>query len=348
MSANDFKAQATNQSIVATSIQSAEAFGSTQSINTRMYLRLTPIASSQSFPSILKNTLTLVNYLYPAAIGSSEFLSRNDIFNSVTSLTPTEIFSSYSINSASLSLHSYISPDGVAGIGTFTDPTFNTITDINFNAIGSIGSSEIFGYLPTFTNTQIVELLPINSIQSREALGVLSEFQSNSVIYQYRITSAESLSRFNVFGRIAVRNVTPNTIISRERFGTRIQFRPTIEGISRASYIGSYVTLANNILVEIQKIHFLDVDTIVDYPLYNQLKPNYLVFGFTETTDYINADVQIIHTIETEITQEKISIAREKPLYLESYIVASQFVDTFVYNEQNNKYYRTKYTYNEK
>ena len=348
MSANDFKAQATNQSIGATSIQSAEAFGSTQYINTRKYLSLVPIASSQNFPAILKNTLTLVNYLYPVAIGSSQFISTNDVFSAVTNVIPSTIFSTYSINSASLSLHSYISPDAIAGIGTFTDPTLNTITDINFNTIGSIGSLEAFGYLPTFTNTQIVELLPINSIQSREALGALSEFRSSSVIYQYRITSEETLSRFNVFGRIAVRNITPNTIISKERFGTRIQLRPTIEGISRASYIGSYVTLANNILVEIQKVHFLDVDTIVDYPIYNQLKPNYLVFGYIDTVEPIDADVQNKYIIETEITQEKISIAREKPLYLESYIVGSQFIDTFVYNEQNNKYYRTKYTYNEK
>jgi hypothetical protein len=191
-------------------------------------------------------------------------------------------------------------------------------------------------------------LLPINSIQSRESLGNLSSFQSSSVIYQYRITSEESLSRFNVFGRIAVRNVTPNTIISRERFGVNIQFRPTIEGISRASFIGSYVTLANNILVEVQKVHTLDIETLVIYPLSNQFKPNYLVIGYVENADSIYADIQTKYKIDTEITQEKISIAREKPLYLESYIVASQFIDTYVYNEQNNKYYRTKYTYNEK
>jgi len=343
MSANDFKAQATNQSIGATSIPTAEAFGSTQTINTRQYLRLTPIASAQNSPS---STLTLVNYLYPVAIASFQYFSSNDIFSAVTNLTPTTIFSSYSINSGSLSLHSYIVPDGIAGIGTFLDPTLNTSTNINFDSIGSIGSSEIFEYIPVLTSNQYVELLPINSIQSRESLGNLSSFQSSSVIYQYRITSEETLSRFNVFGRIAVREITPNTIISRERFGTRIQFRPTIEGISRASFIGSYVTLANNILVEVQKVHTLDIETLVIYPLINQFKPNYLVFGYVENADPIYADIQNKYTIEVEITQEKISIAREKPLYLESYIVASQFIDTFVYNEQNNKYYRTKYTYN--
>jgi hypothetical protein len=398
MSANDFKAQATNQSIGATSIPTAEAFGSTQYINTKRYLALTPIASAQNFPAILKNTLTLVNYLYPVAIASSQYFSNNDVFSALTDLTPSTIFSSYSINSGSLSLHSYIVPDAISGIGTFLDPIVNTVTSINFDSIGSIGSSEIFGYIPVFTTSQFVELLPINSIQSRESLGNLSSFQSANVIYQSTIASQESLSGFNVFGNIFPVDLSPSTIASqeslsgfnvfanifpvnlspttitsqeslsdfvafqninnkyiyptpinsKERFGTNIQFRATVEGISRASFIGSYVTLVNKILVEVQKVHTLDIETLVSYPLYNQFKPNYLVIGYVEIADLIDVNIQSKYKIETEITQEKISIAREKPLYLESYIMASQFIDTFVYNEQNNKYYRTKYTYNEK
>ena len=60
------------------------------------------------------------------------------------------------------------------------------------------------------------------------------------------------MSRFNVFGRIAVRNVTPNTIISRERFGTRIQLEKQHHHLNKNVVVNeiNYKKLSNIVLDE--------------------------------------------------------------------------------------------------
>jgi len=98
MSANDFLAQSTPQSIGATSIPSSEAF-SNQSVKFINKLYPTAISTSQSF---LTPSIFLSRTIYPKSIYSSQYITNNHLINGIQpsiryiqqySISSQEIFS---------------------------------------------------------------------------------------------------------------------------------------------------------------------------------------------------------------------------------------------------------------
>lgn len=95
MSANEFFAQSSPQSIGATSIPSSESFDN-QDLLASKHLFLVPINTRESFPT--NSTINkLARNIYPEYITSSEYITNNHLFNGIQ---PTiRIIQQYSINS---------------------------------------------------------------------------------------------------------------------------------------------------------------------------------------------------------------------------------------------------------
>ncbi len=366
MSADDFKAQASNQSIGATSIPSEEAFGT---VTLAHNSRVTVSSGIVSTAGISTNSsLFFVNsLLLNSGIASSEIFLNNNSFGlnstfSVPSITKllrdSELILPTVYSSIGITLNSIQSGEG------FTSPTIAGVSYISFSGNG-ISSLEALGTHSFGSNTYInVD----TSINSAEFLSDSNVIYSINNIYPSAIDSSETLENTNIFGNItgiflttgiissfsspentqftllgALTNILLSTgISSKETFGRRIILGPPPPSVIKKGLIYGYTTVVNNILVTIEQKNILDnITKIPEKIISNQARPE-AIYSYIDSKFDISSSIDVVYDIEAEIIEETALTARQTEYYLESYIKQKYKISSNIYVDENDIFYSTR------
>ncbi len=366
MSADDFKAQATTQSIGATSIPSEESFGTATLADNRSVILSSGIISNNQFTT--NSSMSVVNNLnVTSGIASSENILNNNSFGQ------NNYFIIPSISKALRDLD-LISPTITSSIGitlspistseSFPSASIGNMSYISFSANGII-SAEVLGNHTLNTITYITQESPISS---EEFLYSTTLFSLNNNIYPSGIATSEAFENDNYFGNISgiiltqgittefnspinstisllgsVQNITQSTgIASSLAFGRRNTFLPPPPSFLRKGFIYGYTVLVNNILVTLERENLLDTITKVPRKIENLQTRAESINGFIESKNSISSNIDVVYSIEGEIVQEQSVIARQSKYYLESYIKPKHKISSTIYVEQNTNFYKRR------
>ena len=365
MSADDFKAQATPQSIGATSIPSQESFGTATLADNRRIILSSGVVSTV----VISQNASLAevgNLAVTYGISSSENLLDNNSFGTNTYFAIPSI-SSLLRDSASTgptitsSIGITISP--INSQENFNNPGFNNIGYISFSGNG-ISSLESLGTHSFNTNTYISQEL---SIPSEENFNLV-QFSLSNNIYPSFIGSSQTLQDDNIFGNIigillttgipsafsspststlsllgSIQNITLSSgITSRLSFGRRITFFPPPPSFLRRGFIYGYTVLVNNIFVTLERENLLDTITKIPRKIENLQTRAESINGYIEAKNIISSNIDAVYSIEGEIVQEQTLSARQTKYYLESYIKQKHKIDSNIYVDQNDNFYSTR------
>ena len=366
MSADDFKAQATAQSIGATSIPSQEAFGTATLANNQRVTLSSGIISRAGFTT--NASFAVVNNLaIVSGIASSENLLNNNSFGLNTYFQVPSI--SLLLKDAALTTPTITSAIGITldpidSSETFSNASFGNVSYISFTGNG-ISSLESLG---THTLNTVSYLTQDISIQSEEAFTTNNLFSLFSNIYPSGIASLETFQDDNYFGTIsgiiltqgirtsftspsnstlaligAVQHIVQTTGISSAlSFGRRTTFYPPPPSYLRKGFIYGYTAVVNNIFVTLERENLLDTITKIPRKIENLQIRAETINGFIEFKNSISSNIDVVYSIEGEIVQEETLIARQSKHYLESYIKPKYKISSTIYVEQNNNFYNKR------
>lgn len=365
MSADDFKAQATPQSIGATSIPSQESFGAATLADNR---RIALSAGINSKAGISTNTSFAVinNLAVVSGIASSESLLNNNSFGLNTYFTIPSI--GLLLRDAALTAPTLTSSIGITlnpinSEENFPNPNVGNIRYVSFSGNG-IGSLESLG---THTFNAITYISQEAPIPSEESFNTV-QFSLFNNIYPNSIGSSEVLQNDNIFGNIvgillttgipssfsspstsalsllgSVQHITLSSgIVSSLSFGRRTTFYPPPPSYLRKGFIYGYTAIINNIFVTLERENLLDTITKIPRKIENLQSRSESINGYIEAKNIISSNVDMIYSIEGEIVQERALIARQTKYYLESYIKQKYKIDSSIYVDQNDNFYSTR------
>lgn len=366
MSAYDFKAQASPQSIGATSIPSAEIFGTATLAENRRVTISSGVISTAGIST--NSSLSFVNSLIlNSGIASSEILLNNNTFglNSffvIPSITNPlrEIESIYPTLTSSIG----ITLNPIQTEETFASPSVAGVNYISFSGNG-VPSLEVLGTHNFNTNTFINISEPINSLESFEANNLL--YSSNN-IYPSGIGTSESFENTNIFGNITGIFLTngissafssPSNseldllgmrlhlslnsgISSKEEFGRRLIFFPPPPSLLEKGFIYGFTAVVNNVLVTIERENLLDTITKVPEKIFSNQSKSETINSYIESKHNIFSSIDVIFDIEGEIIEEINFTARQTDYYLESYIKQKYKISSSIYVDQNHNFYANR------
>jgi hypothetical protein len=365
MSAYDFKAQASPQSIGATSIPSEETFGTVTLADNRKVTISSGIISRAGFTT--NAALSVVNNLsIISGIASSESLLNNNSFGLNTYFAVPSI--SLILRDAALTEPTLTSSIGVTlnpinSQENFPTANINNVSYISFSGNG-ISSSEILG-IHTFNTVTYISLT--SSILSSESLAINNQLYSSNNIYPTSIGSSEIFQNDNIFGNIVgillttgIRSAfsSPTTselallgsrqhitlssgISSSLNFGRRTTFYPPPPSYLRKGFIYGYTIIVNNIFVTLERENLLDTVTKVPKVVNSQTKSKTLN-GYIESKNIIHSTIDTVYSIESEIVQDRTVSARESKYYLESYIKQKHKIISNISVDQNDNFYASR------
>lgn len=365
MSADDFKAQATPQSIGATSIPSQESFGTATLADSRRIIISSGIVSTVGIST--NTSIAEVNNLsITYGISSSENLLNNNSFGANTY---------FAISSIDLLLRDVSSaePTFTSSIGitlspinsqeVFLNPVVGDIRYISFSGNG-ISSLESLG---THTFNSITYISQEAPIPSEENLN-LNQFSLFNNVYPSTINSSQGFQNDNIFGNIigillttgihsafsspstsvlsllgSVQNITLNSgIVSGLSFGRRTTFSPPPPSYLRNGFIYGYTVVVNNIFVTLERQNLLDTITKIPKRIENLQSKSESINGFIESKNTLISNIDIVYSIEAEIVQEQTVIARQTKYYLESYIKQKNKITSNIYVDENSNFYSVR------
>ena len=218
MSADDFKAQATLQSIGATSIPSQESFGTATLANNRRVTLSSGIVSRAGFTT--NSSLAEINNLaISSGIASSEIFLNNNTFGLNTYFTIPSIgllLRDAALTEPTLTSSIGITLNPINSEEVFSNPIVGNVRYISFSGNG-ISSSEILG-THTFNANVYVSL--DTGILSDENFSTNNQFSLLNSLYPSSIASSEALQNNNLFGNISYISFSGNGINSLENLGT--------------------------------------------------------------------------------------------------------------------------------
>ena len=356
MSADDFKAQASTQSIGATSIPSEESFETaTLADNRRITLSsgvisVSGISTSTSFAVI--NNLAIAS-----GIESTVSLLDNNSFGTNTSFAVPSIgllLRDTALIEPSLTSSIGITLNPIATQENFPDPNVGDVRYISFSGNG-ISSLEILG---THTFTTITYVYQEMSISSEENFSA-AQFSLSNNIYPNSIGSLQVLQDNNIFGNTngipssfsspststlsllgSVQSITINSgIASGLFFGRRTTFSPPPPSYLRKGFIYGYTAIVNNIFVTLERENLLDTVTKIPRKIENLQSRSESINGYIEAKNIISSNIDEVYSIEGEIVQEQTVIARQTKYYLESYIKQKHKINSNIYVEQDGNFY---------
>jgi hypothetical protein len=366
MSADDFKAQATPQSIGATSIPSEETFGTATLAKNQRVTLSSGIISKASFTT--NSSLAVVNNLAVASgIASSENLLNNNSFGLNTYFQVPSIsllLRDAALTSPTISSAIGITLDPINSAEIFPNASLGNVSYISFAGNG-ISSLEKVGTHTLNTITYISQDLPIPSEEVFSTNNLFSLFNN---IYPTEIVSSETFQNNNYFGTIngiiitqgirtsftspsnstlaligAVQHITQSTgIASALSFGTRATFYPPPPSYLRKGFIYGYTVVINNIFVTLERENLLDTVTKIPRKIENLQTRSETINGFIEFKNSIISNIDVVYSIEGEIVQEESLIARQSKHYLESYTKPKYKISSTIYVEQNNNFYNKR------
>lgn len=363
MSADDFKAQATPQSIGATSIPSQETFGTATLANNQRVTLSSGIISRAGFTT--NSSLAEVNNLAIASgIASLESLLNNNIFGLNTYFQVPSISSllrDVELNSPTITSAIGITLNPITSAENLPSASLGNVSYISFSGNG-ISSLENLGINTLNTITFISQDLPIPSEESFSTSNTFSLFNN---IYPSEIVSLETFENDNYFGNISgiiltqgiqssfsspnnstllligsVQHINQNVgIPSSLAFGRRSTFLPPPPSFLRKGFIYGYTVLVNNIFVTLERENLLDTVTRIPRKIENLQTRAETINGFIEFKNSISSNIDVVYTIEGELVQEQSVIARQSKYYLESYIKPKHKISSTIYVEQNTNFY---------
>ena len=365
MSADDFKAQATTQSIGATSIPSQESFGTATLADNRRIILSSGVVSTVDI-SQNASLAEVGNLSVSYGISSSENLLDNNSFGTNTYFAIPSISSllrDSGLTGPTLTSSIGITISPVNSQENFNNPGFNNIGYISFSGNG-ISSLESLGTHSFNTITYISQDL---SITSEENFN-LALFSLSNNIYPNSIGSSQTLQDDNIFGNIigiflttgipsafsspststlsligSVQNITLNSgIVSGLSFGRRTTFLPPPPSFLRRGFIYGYTAIVNNIFVTLERENLLDTVTKIPRTIENLQTRSESINGYIEAKNIISSNIDVVYSIEGEIVQEQTLIARQTKYYLESYIKQKHKIDSNIYVDQNDNFYSTR------
>ena len=342
MSANDFLAQSTPQSIGATSIPSSESFDNQALLASK---KLSPIAitTREAFP--INSRIANIVFLYPNLIESSESIPTDLQLN---------VFNARSYFEFS---NSILSEE------VFGTPTTTSITDISLSAIGSTESfpNLTFNFLVNIsigTGISSAESLPNNNLL--KSIGILLHpdniftgqiFSQPSIylarnLYPGSLTSSEFITNNHLINGIqpTIRFIQQYSINSSETFNSNNSFSitPAPPTIIAAGFIKSWIAVVNSMLVNVSKKNILDVDTLIEYQKIVQPQSRYIIDSYTKTNK-IEVDYYEKHSATSYITSEEVEMARQTNDNLESYIKHKHHIESYFVSENINLPKVTRY-----
>ncbi len=362
MSANDFKAQASNQSIGATSIPSEETFGTaTIALNTKVTISSGIISQTSFTTNSVLNTVN--NVLVSSGIASSEAFLNNNTFGQNTYFTIPSI--SLLLRDAALTSPTITSSIGITlnpidSSENFPTGSIGNVSYISFSGNG-ISSQEILG-IHSFGNISYV--LP-NSLTSEETFSTTNYFASSNNIYPSSIGSSENFNLDNIFGNIvgiflttgirsafsspsdsylsllgSVQHINISSgITSKLTFGRRTTFYPPPPSYLRKGFIYGYTVVVNNILVTLERENLLDTVTRIPETITNLQTKSRFINSYVENKNIISSSIDVVYSIDSEIVQESSVTARQTKYYLESYIKQKNKISSSIYVEQNDNFF---------
>ena len=341
MSANDFLAQSTPQSIGATSIPSSESFLTPSVTSSKTLIQTTGLISRESFLSNLR--IANIAFLYPTQIESSESIPTDinlnvfyakTFFEMSTSISSSEFFPSPLVNS-----NTELQPTGLGSTESFPSTTINFLAYIT---VGSgITSSENLRSNNLLKHIgRITFPLPIEPSQSFSNPSI---FLSRT-LYPGSIKSHEFITNNHLINGIqpTIRFVQQYSINSAESFPVNLLISPPTPEILKVGFLKSWVVVVNNLVVTINKKNILDVDTIVEHKKYLQSQSKNIVISDL-TKQEIETSQQSKYKIFSFIDFENLDMARQSTPYLENYIKEKYHIESYVISENEMKPKITRY-----
>jgi len=365
MSADDFKAQASHQSIGSTSIPSEESFGTATLADNRRITLSSGVISASSISK--KTSFALINNLaIISGIASSENILNNNSFGLNTYFTIPSIgllLKDAALTEPTLTSSIGITINPIYSEEIFPNPSFNNIRYISFSGNG-ISSLDILGTHTFNTITYVSQEVPIPSEENFNA----AQFSLFNNIYPSSIGSSETLQNYNIFGNIigilltngisssfsspgtstlsllgSVQHITLSSgINSRLFFGARTTFYPPPPSYLRKGFIYGYTAVVDNIFVTLERENLLDTVTKIPRKIENLQSRSESINGYIELKNIISSNIDTVYSIEGETVQEQTVIARQTKYYLESYIKQKHKIISNIYVEQNDNFYSTR------
>ena len=330
MSANDFLAQSTPQSIGATSIPSSESFD-TQSLLASETLTLSPINTREAFPTNIR--IADIDFLYPASIVSSESIPTDTELNVFNARSYFEISSSIASSEAFetpiANSFADISLSAIASTESFPSSTLNFSTNL---LIGSgISSSESFNNNNSFKH--IGRILFPNNIYTGQLFSNPSLYLERT-LYPGSIGSAEFITNNHLINGIqpTIRFIQQYSINSAESFNTNLVLSPPTPSILAVGFIKSWVSVVNSIIVNVTKKNILDVDTLIEYQRIIQPQTRYIIDSYIKSNIF-EIDYHQKYTAISYIDVEEIDMARQTSNNLESYIKQKYHIESYFVSE---------------
>lgn len=366
MSAYDFKAQASPQSIGATSIPSEETFGTAALADNRKVTLSSGIISRAGFTT--NAALSVVNSLaIVSGIATSESLLNNNTFGLNTYFTVPSIglmLRDAALTSPTLTSSIGITLNPINSAENFPAANISNVSYISFAGNG-ISSLEILG---THTFNTVTYVTQPSSILSEESFAINNQFYLFNNIYPSSIGSSELLENTNLFGNISGIVLTtgiqtgfssPSTseiallgsrqhivlssgIPSNLAFGRRTTFFPPPPSYLKKGFIYGYTVLVNNIFVTLERKNLLDTITRVPDKITNLQLKSETINSYLESKHTLSSSIDVVYSIEGEIVQERTAIARQTKYYLESYIKQKHKISSDIYVEQNDNFYTVR------
>lgn len=341
MSANDFLAQSTPQSIGATSIPSLESFESLSLTSSKTLIQTTGSISRETFPS--NSRIAKVVFLYPDQIDSGEsiptttqlnILNSRTYFEFLSSINSSESFPALTVNSISS-----ISPDGIGSTESFADNTINFLSNISIGT--GITSSE--NLRPNNILKHIGRIFFPNPIYTGQVFSNPSIYLSRT-IYPNGIGSSEFITNNHLFNGIqqTIRFIQQYSINSVEELPSNALLSPPTPAILNVGFIKSWVAVVNNVVVRVSKKNILDVDTIIEYQRYIQSQNSHTI-NSDFTSNKIESSQQSKYNLISYIDVEKIDFARQSTQYLENYIKQKHYIESYLVAENITRPKVTRY-----
>jgi hypothetical protein len=366
MSADDFKAQATNQSIGATSIPSEESFG-TATIALREKITLSSgIVSLASFTSNSSFAFTR-GFTITSGIVSSEGFHNDNTFSQNSSLSIPSV--QYVLAEKSIDSPSLLSSIGITLLPidsseSLPSSTISNVAYISFSGNG-ISSLESLGS-HTFNSISFIE--QSTSISSNEFVNNNHTLSLENSLYPSSIGPTVALQNDNYFGSLVgivvtsgiptgfssptnstlaplgtLQNILVGSgITSREFFGRRITFLPPPPSYLRNGFIYGYTAIVNNIFVTLERENILDTITRIPRKIENVQSKSESINGYIESKHILDSNIDVVYSIEGEIVQEQTVIARQTKYFLESYIKQKNKITSNIYVDENNIYFHRR------
>jgi hypothetical protein len=366
MSAYDFKAQASPQSIGATSIPSEETFGTSTLADNRRVSLSSGIVSRAGFTT--NTSLAVVNNIAIASgIASSEILLNNNSFGLNTYFTIPSIgllLRDAALSEPTITLSIGITLSTINSEEIFPSANISNVSYISFSGNG-ISSLETVGTHTFNTNTFInVDA----SIISSESLSLNNQFFLYNNIYPISIGSSELLENTNLFGNISgivlttgirsgfsspessqlallgsVQHINlASGIVSKLAFGRRTTFYPPPPSYLRKGFVYGYTAVINNIFVTLERENLLDTITKIPEKITNLQSRSEIINSYIEYKHLLSSNIDVVYSIESEIVQERSVIARQTKYYLESYIKQKHKISSDIYVELNDTFYTVR------